>query len=359
MHGEYPLAGDVRNRLACHVECFRRDMKAAYDRYDADMKGIERYKGSTGYSEEKAKLDAKLKEKTDAIKTEYDRCFQSVLCDLKNKIDHVGLAAPTNDQLNLLTLMKLQPTISKSSLTLAIRTLANSPLALDALNNIAKEKGQRFWPLEGNMRYCSLDAANEIYNTLRTRLTDLVRYMERPGDFKRYVGDRMVPTSLISYDKDFDTVKECFMAFAAIDSDQFNAFFDFISGEDMTKYVISASERALAVDAAENQDNAEESKNASEVQSAEVDDTYVPVSGPIADAFARYKAELAASGNADPNDMTYAGFERYLQSQGKLEEKEDAHFAPGTFAAAYDTGMQIREPALDYSPTAYNRKMVP
>lgn len=359
MHGEYPLAGDVRNRLACHVECFRRDMKAAYDRYDSDMKGIERYKGSTGYSEEKAKLDAKLKEKTDAIKTEYDRCFQSVLCDLKNKIDHVGLAAPTNDQLNLLTLMKLQPAISKSSLTLAIRTLANSPLALDALNNIAKEKGQRFWPLEGNMRYCSLDAANEIYNTLRTRLTDLVRYMERPGDFKRYVGDRMVPTSLISYDKDFDTVKECFMAFAAIDSDQFNAFFDFISGEDMTKYVISASERALAVDEAENQDDAEESKNAGEAQNAEVNDNYVPVSGPIADAFARYKAELAASGNADPNDMTYAGFERYLQSQGKLEEKEDAHLAPGILVTAYDTGMQIREPALDYSPTAYNRKMVP
>ena len=96
MRGEYPLAGDVRNRLACHVECFRRDMKAAYDRYDADMKGIKRYKGSTGYSEEKAKLDAKLKEKTDAIKTEYDRCFQSVLYDLKNKIDHIGLAAPTN-----------------------------------------------------------------------------------------------------------------------------------------------------------------------------------------------------------------------------------------------------------------------
>ena len=359
MHGEYPLAGDVRNRLACHVECFRRDMKAAYDRYDADMKGIERYKGSTGYSEEKAKLDAKLKEKTDAIKTEYDRCFQSVLCDLKNKIDHVGLAAPTNDQLNLLTLMKLQPAISKSSLTLAIRTLANSPLALDALNNIAKEKGQRFWPLEGNMRYCSLDAANEIYNTLRTRLTDLVRYMERPGDFKRYVGDRMVPTSLISYDKDFDTVKECFVAFAGIDSEECDAFFDFISGEDMTKYVISASERALAVDAAENQDDAEESKKASEVQSAEVDDNYVPVSGPFADAFARYKAELAASGNADPNDMTYAGFERYLQSQGKLEEKEDAHFAPGILVTAYDTGMQIREPALDYSPTAYNRKMVP
>lgn len=359
MRGEYPLAGDVRNRLACHVECFRRDMKAAYDRYDADMKGIKRYKGSTGYSEEKAKLDAKLKEKTDAIKTEYDRCFQSVLYDLKNKIDHIGLAAPTNDQLNLLTLMKIQPAISKSSLTLAIRTLANSPLALDALNNIAKEKGQRFWPLEDNMRYCSLDAANEIYNTLRTRLTNLVHYMERPGDFKRYVGDRMVPTSLISYDKDFDTVKECFMAFAAIDSDQFNAFFDFISGEDMTKYVISASERALAVDAAENQDDAEESKNASEVQSAEVDDNYVSVSCPFADAFARYKAELAASGNADPNDMTYASFERYLQSQGKLEEKEDAHFAPGTFVAAYDTGMQIREPALDYSPTAYNRKMVP
>lgn len=359
MHGEYPLAGDVRNRLACHVECFRRDMKAAYDRYDADMKGIERYKGSTGYSEEKAKLDAKLKEKTDAIKTEYDRCFQSVLCDLKNKIDHVGLAAPTNDQLNLLTLMKLQPTISKSSLTLAIRTLANSPLALDALNNIAKEKGQRFWPLEGNMRYCSLDAANEIYNTLRTRLTDLVRYMERPGDFKRYVGDRMVPTSLISYDKDFDTVKECFMAFAAIDSDQFNAFFDFISGEDMTKYVISASERALTVDEAENQDDAEESKNAGEVQNAEVNDNYVPAGGPIADAYARYKAELAASGNADPNDMTFAGFERYLQSRGKLEEKEETHFAPGTFVAAYDTGMQIREPALDYSPTAYNRRMAP
>lgn len=359
MHGEYPLAGDVRNRLACHVECFRRDMRAAYDRYDADMKGIERYKGSTGYSEEKAKLDAKLKEKTDAIKAEYDRCFQSVLCDLKNKIDHVGLAAPTNDQLNLLTLMKLQPAISKSSLTLAIRTLANSPLALDALNNIAKEKGQRFWPLEGNMRYCSLDAANEIYNTLRARLTSLVRYMERPGDFKRYVGDRMVPTSLISYDKDFDTVKECFMAFAAIDSDQFNAFFDFISGEDMTKYVISASERALAADAAEHQDDAEESKNAGEGQNAEVNDNYVPVSGPIADAFARYKAELAASGNADPNDMTYAGFERYLQSQGKLEEKEDAHLAPGTFVTAYDTGMQIREPALDYSPTAYDRKMVP
>lgn len=63
MRGEYPIAFDERNRLARFVEAFRRDMKAAYDRYDADMKGIERYKGSAGYGEEKARLDAKLKEK--------------------------------------------------------------------------------------------------------------------------------------------------------------------------------------------------------------------------------------------------------------------------------------------------------
>lgn len=345
MRGEYPIAFDERNRLARFVEAFRRDMKAAYDRYDADMKGIERYKGSAGYGEEKARLDAKLKEKTDALKTEYDGYFQSVLHDLKNKIDHVGLAAPTNDQLNLLTLMKLQPTISKSSLTLAIRTLANSPLALDALNNIAKEKGQRFWPLEGNTRYCSLDAANEIYNTLNSFVADFVHYMERPGDHRRYVNDRMVPTYLISLDKDFDTVKECIMAFTHLDSDQFDAFFDFISGEDMTKYVISASERALAVDAREQESTeslADSNEKSNEGQTTEANE-YIPTTGYAIDSYRKYQTELA-----DKERKEKRAAEKYedeVDLKGMLSSQR-AHYIRTQLAPAGGVTLKATEPGL-------------
>lgn len=253
MRGEYPAYYDERNVLARCVEGFRNDMKDAYARYDADLEALDRYKGSTGYDEEKAKIDAKLKENTDAIREKYRANFNSVAPNLKKKIGHVGLKAPTTEQINLLTLMKLQSTIDANTLTLAARTLANSPLSLEALHSIAKEKGQRFWPLgdEYRVRLCTLDTAGRICDTLNTRIQDLLRYMERPDDKKRYVNDRWVPTALIAYDKDFETVKDCFMAFADIDSEQYDSFFDFISGKDMTDHVIAVTDQALAIDARE------------------------------------------------------------------------------------------------------------
>lgn len=277
-------------------------MKAAYDQYDSAMRNIERYKGSEGYGDEKAKLDAQLNEMVKIIKDEYSPRFDSVVRDLKMKVGHVGLAAPTSEQLNLLSLMKLQSTINKDSLVLAVRTLANSPLALNALHDIAKETGQHFWPWDENTRnYCSLDTANRICNTLNDRLVNLVHYMERPGDYKRYVNDPQVPTQLIAYDKDFDTVKACFMAFADIDSDQFDAFFDFISGRDMTNYVINISERALAAAGTEADENQKSETDCEENQNAQAEsenqetyeEHYAQTRGFAADALANAQTEIA------------------------------------------------------------------
>lgn len=331
MRGEYPAFFDERNVLARCVEGFRDDMKAIYERYDADLKGLERYKGSTGYDEEKTKLDAKLKEKTDAIREKYHSRFSAIGPDLKRKVGHVGLKAPTNEQLNLLTLMKLQDTISVDSLTLAIRTLANSPLALEALHSIAKEKGQRCWPLgdEYHRRLCSLAAANEICDTLASRIAAFLHYVERPGDFRRYVNDPTVPTYLISFDKDFDTVKECFVAFAGIDSEECDAFFDFIAEKDMTSHVITMTDRALAVDARE-QEGADplagSNENSDESQNAETNE-YVPTSGSAIAPYLRYQAELADKerkekravekyeDEVDTKDMPPAQFAHYVRTQ--------------------------------------------
>lgn len=331
MHGEYPAFFDERNVLARCVEGFRDDMKAIYARYDADLKGLERYKGSTGYDEEKTKLDAKLKEKTDAIREKYHSRFSAIGPDLKKKVGHVGLKAPTNEQLNLLTLMKLQDTISVDSLTLAIRTLANSPLALEALHSIAKEKGQRRWPLgdEYHRRLCSLAAANEICDTLASHIASFLHYVERPGDFRRYVNDPTVPTYLISFDKDFDTVKECFMAFAGIDSEQYDAFFDFIAEKDMTSYVITMTDQALAAETRENEIAGPlvgSNENSDEGQNAETNE-YVPTSGFAIAPYLKYQSDLAAKereekriaekyeDEVNTKDMLPSQFAHYVRTQ--------------------------------------------
>lgn len=333
MHGEYPAYYDERNVLARCVEGFRNDMKDAYARYDADLEALDRYKGSTGYDEEKAKIDAKLKENTDAIREKYRANFNSIAPNLKKKVGHVGLKAPTTEQINLLTLMKLQSTIDANTLTLAARTLANSPLALEALHNIAKEKGQRFWPLgdEYQVRLCTLDTAGRICDTLNTRIQDLLCYMERPGDKKRYVNDRWTPTALIAYDKDFDTVKECFMAFANIDSEQYDSFFDFISGKDMTDHVIEVTDQALAIDARK-KEGAESlvGANAGVDTSADAGaEDYAPTRGFATDALVRYQAELAAkkskSGDANESDidienLSPAEFVQYMRTQQRSGE---------------------------------------
>ena len=227
--------------------------------------------------------------------------------------------------------MKLQDTISVDSLTLAIRTLANSPLALEALHSIAKEKGQRCWPLgdEYHRRLCSLAAANEICDTLASRIASFLHYVERPGDFRRYVSDPTVPTYLISFDKDFDTVKECFMAFAGIDSEEYDAFFDFIAEKDMTSHVITMTDQALAAETREKEIvgplvGANEKSN--EGQNAEVNE-YVPTTGSAIDPYLRYQAELADKERkekraaekyeeeVDTKDMLPAQFAHYVKTQ--------------------------------------------
>ena len=218
-----------KDKLAIAVREYRTAMKKAYDDYDEGMKITNRYKGSEGYNEDKAKVEARLKEKVDACKAEYRPKLLEVINDLREQVARAGLHVPTDEQLRLLKVMEMQQTLSDDIILLATRSLSSSPLAVEALRGIVTKKNAR-WPIpEVSSTTCTLSGAKLICDTLNTRIVNLLTYMERPGDGKRYVNDKNVPTQLISYDKEFDTSDECFQAFADVDNAQSKAFFEFLS----------------------------------------------------------------------------------------------------------------------------------
>ena len=117
----------------------RAGLAAICETFDKAMKAIEPYKGSEGYIKDKKMLE---KTRDDAIKTlnaQYGAKFDEIISGMAASVDMVKVKAPTADMLAILQALKMRKKVSKSELLQAARALRDNPLALGALDEIAKE----------------------------------------------------------------------------------------------------------------------------------------------------------------------------------------------------------------------------
>ena len=215
-----------KDRLFSAVSEYRAARKKAYDEYDTAMKAAGRRKDSGDSAR------ASLKEQVAACKAEYSPKLQAIVKDIKDQIVRVSLHTPTDEQLRLLKVMAMQPVLFEDVLIRAAQKLSSSPLALEALRGIVVEKNAR-WPFpDVSGTFCTLTGARTICDTLNDHVTSYLAYMERVDDGTRSAN---VSAKLDTYDMDFDSADDCFQAFAGVNEAQSKAFFEFLSGKDVSE----------------------------------------------------------------------------------------------------------------------------
>lgn len=120
---------------------FRESLKAINADHKKKLDRLEAYKGSRGYNDDVAKAEKERKEKIAALQSEYRTKFDSILRGMRETALSRPMAAPSQEQLNLLSALRMRKKVSSDELRQAARTLESSPLALSVLDDIAHDQG--------------------------------------------------------------------------------------------------------------------------------------------------------------------------------------------------------------------------
>jgi hypothetical protein len=116
---------------------YRKELKAIWDAYETRIAQIERYKGSNGYAEDKKRAENERDNSINALQGIYRTAFFEIIRKMRESAYNQTMSAPSAEQLALLQALKMREKITRDELEQAARTLANSPVCLSVLDEIA------------------------------------------------------------------------------------------------------------------------------------------------------------------------------------------------------------------------------
>lgn len=105
------------------AERFQNDRKALTDEYNAKMKGLERHRGSEYFTEESKKASKEFSEKLGALQQEARKTLYIALESMEKANNSRGVIAPTPEQINILTALKMRDKLTRAELDRAANPL--------------------------------------------------------------------------------------------------------------------------------------------------------------------------------------------------------------------------------------------
>ena len=118
---------------------YQRARAAARDEYMRVMKLYESAKGSPFYDEQRDKAQNKRNEAVNAAQDEARRAVDSALKYMRDAVSGRKMVAPTTEQLNILTLLKMRDSVTREELTTAANAMDGNGAALSVLTEIARK----------------------------------------------------------------------------------------------------------------------------------------------------------------------------------------------------------------------------
>lgn len=121
---------------------YRKKVSEANEIRDKELKRLERYEGRRADDEREA-ARAKFNQAVEAARDEARGRFRLVLTEMRDKADEIGevMQAPTQEQLNLLSMLALRTSISQSEAESAARALAGNDDCLSTLQQLCAGRG--------------------------------------------------------------------------------------------------------------------------------------------------------------------------------------------------------------------------
>ena len=168
--------------MITNTELYYTKMKAFQDKraelteaHDKKVKSLERFKGSKGYEEDLKKENDRFEAELKDLRDEYRPGLQTVFGGMMDAIGRRSVSAPTNDQVNLLNVLKMKKKVTLEECQRTAEAVKDNPIAISVVTEIAHDHGimHSFDHLCSEM---SSQRASEIVTGMKNSLEDFLQY---------------------------------------------------------------------------------------------------------------------------------------------------------------------------------------
>lgn len=163
------------NRIQDYYNAYcghRAALRAAWDAYNKGVQALEPYKGSAGYSDSVNQLRDKREAAITAARVKYANEFNSAVSGMRASIDGIVMPAVTDEQMNVLAVLKMRNKVTRDEVKQAARAVADNPVALGVVYEVAETNG--FHSLRGVIGGESADSARRCIDKLAASARELI-----------------------------------------------------------------------------------------------------------------------------------------------------------------------------------------
>lgn len=201
--------------------------------YEKKLESLERYKGSTGYQKEVKKLQKTHNDTLAALQDEYRKSLSTILKGMDQVISNRKINPPTNEQLNVIQLLKMRDKVSMEELDRVAELVKDNGIAMGLIQELAHEnkviKNYNAMCTEMSSQY-----ASEVINGIRNGLEDWIQYdTSRAGRLDNHYHNQHYGTPERELPKRplFEDMAGCFSDLAGLDRDGLKLFSEAVDTE--------------------------------------------------------------------------------------------------------------------------------
>lgn len=144
--------------------------------YEKKLESMKKYEGSQGYQEDLEKLQKAHSEALTALQAEYRQSLNTILGGMMDAVGRRKINAPTNDQLNLIHLLKMKKKVTAEELDRVAEMVKDNGIAMGIISEIAHENeimGRNYLAMCKEM---SSQTASDVIRGIRDGLEDWLQY---------------------------------------------------------------------------------------------------------------------------------------------------------------------------------------
>ena len=198
--------------------------------YELALQKLERFKGSEGYREERKKLTDKYESDISALIDEYRSGFRVIVGGMMDAIGRRSISAPTNEQINLLSVLKMKKKVTLEECERVAEAVKDNPIAVGVLSEIAHDHGilRSFDDLCPEM---SSQKASDVLESMKNGIDDFLSYdTTRSSRLAKRYHERHygVFTRELTKRTPFTDKESCFSELAGMDVEMLRRFSEIV-----------------------------------------------------------------------------------------------------------------------------------
>lgn len=212
---------------------YQDERKRAVDEYEHRRTELERTRGSLFFDEETAKNIDKKNTALENLQMKFFPAFQFTFNEMNEANSKRGMQPPTQEQLNLLAALRMKQNLTETDYISAAHTLADNGLALNLLQELARERGSLHNYMKyGTSKELSVPTVEQALKNLWDSVNDFLRFdTTKASRLNRRHQERYGATAELNKRQIFNTKTEMFSQIAGFSEDDTKAFCAAVDGE--------------------------------------------------------------------------------------------------------------------------------